>query len=131
MRRQKRRDTGPELDLRRLLHAQGFRYRVDTSVIAGSRRRHDLVFPNLKVAVEVRGCFWHRCPVHGTSPKANDAWWAAKLAKNVERDADTARQLADAGWELVVVWEHEDARLAAERVASIVGARRRMSRRSR
>jgi DNA mismatch endonuclease (patch repair protein) len=112
------------MELRRLLHRKGYRYRVDRPVLAGSRRRHDLVFPTAKVAVEVRGCFWHACPQHATQPKANSGWWAEKLGANVARDADTAERLSRAGWELVVVWEHEDPAVAAERVAREVDARR-------
>ena len=120
MRRQARRDTNPELALRRILHHDGFRYRVDRPALPGSRRRQDIVFPGPKVAVEVRGCFWHACPEHATQPKANQAWWADKLAKNATRDADSARQLEAAGWKLIVVWEHEDSIEAAERVARSV-----------
>jgi DNA mismatch endonuclease (patch repair protein) len=127
MRQQKRRDTGPELELRRILHARGFRYRVDCPALPGSRRRHDLVFPGPRVAVEVRGCFWHSCTQHATWPKANKEWWQAKLARNAERDADTARRLEDAGWALVVVWEHDDPVSAADRVAAVVAGRRQSS----
>lgn len=131
MKRQRRRDTRPEVVLRRLLHARGLRYRIDRPALKDSRRRHDLVFGSARVAVEVRGCFWHLCPNHGTLPKTNDCWWAAKLARNVARDEDTARRLAAAGWVLVVVWEHEDPDAAAERVVAAVtsgrGRRRRIS----
>jgi len=123
MAHQRRRDTKPELALRRLLHQRGLRYRVDHPALAGSRRRHDLVFSRARTAVEVRGCFWHGCPDHGTAPKANGAWWASKLATNVQRDANTAARLDDAGWALVVVWEHEDSEAAAERVAAVVASR--------
>jgi DNA mismatch endonuclease, patch repair protein len=123
MERQRRRDTKPELALRRLLHQRGLRYRVDRPALAGSRRRHDLVFLRARTAVEVRGCFWHGCPDHGTAPKANGAWWASKLAMNAQRDANTASQLEEAGWALVVVWEHEDPGVAAERVATVVASR--------
>jgi len=124
MEHQLRRDTKPELALRRVLHKSGLRYLVDRPALAGSRRRHDLVFSKARTAVEVRGCFWHSCPVHATVPKANGDWWASKLAKNAQRDADTALQLEEAGWALVVVWEHEDPEVAAERVTAVVSSRR-------
>ncbi|MGH9029792.1 MAG: very short patch repair endonuclease [Acidimicrobiales bacterium] len=124
MRRQRRRDTKPEMELRRLLHRKGYRYRVDRAVLPGSRRRHDLVFSSVKVAVEVRGCFWHSCPQHTTQPKTNSGWWTEKLMGNVARDTDTAERLSRAGWELVVVWEHEDSAVATERVARVIDARR-------
>jgi DNA mismatch endonuclease (patch repair protein) len=124
MLRQKRRDTTPEMELRRILHRRGFRYQVDRAVLPGSRRRHDLVFPRARMAVEVRGCFWHSCPEHATRPKANQQWWANKLTTNAARDADTARRLEAYGWQLVVVWEHENPATAADRVAEMVNARR-------
>jgi DNA mismatch endonuclease (patch repair protein) len=124
MQRQRRRDTEPEMELRRILHRRGFRYNVDFPALPSSRTRQDLVFPSARVAVEVRGCFWHSCPEHATRPKANGSWWEDKLAANVARDADSARQLEAAGWDLVVVWEHEDPLVAAERVARIVDAHR-------
>lgn len=120
MQRQARRDTKPELALRRTLHAMGLRFRVDRAVIPGVRRRPDIVFGPAKVAVFVDGCFWHRCPEHGTLPKANSEWWADKLQRNVERDADTDRRLADLGWLAVHVWEHEASADAAIRVAALV-----------
>jgi DNA mismatch endonuclease (patch repair protein) len=70
------------------------------------------------LVVDVRGCFWHRCPLHGSSPKANSDWWTEKLARNTARDAETEALLRAAGWRLVVVWEHEDPVAAADRVAA-------------
>lgn len=124
MRRQLRRDTAPELILRRELHRRGLRYRVDLTVLSGSRRRHDIVFIGARVVVEVRGCYWHACPQHGTKPKANGAWWAEKLAHNVERDLDTERKLIAAGWRVVIVWEHDHPVEAADRVEGAVRAPR-------
>ncbi len=88
-----------------------------------------MVFPKAKVVVEVRGCFWHACPEHRTSPKANADWWAEKLEANRRRDEDTARRLTAAGWTLVVVWEHEDPEAAAQEIELLVrdGADSRLS----
>lgn len=105
--RQPQVDTKPEMLLRRRLHAEGLRYRVDQQVLPGLRRRADLVFTRARVAVFIDGCFWHRCPEHGTLPKANAAWWRAKLNRNVERDRDTDARLRDADWIVVRVWEHD------------------------
>jgi len=69
------------------------------------------VFTRAKVAVFVDGCFWHACLEHGTAPAANADWWAAKLARNVERDADTDWHLVEAGWSVVRVWETRIQRL--------------------
>jgi len=68
MSRQRRRDTGPELAVRRRLHALGYRYRVDHRPLPDLRARGDLVFTRARVVVFVDGCFWHRCPQHATSP---------------------------------------------------------------
>jgi DNA mismatch endonuclease, patch repair protein len=119
MQRQRRRDTAPELALRSELHRRGLRYRVNAPIF-NPRRRHDIVFNRVKVVVEVRGCFWHGCSEHGTSPKANAAWWRRKIDENRRRDQDTDRRLADEGWRLVVVWEHEPYLEAADRVEAAV-----------
>lgn len=119
MTRQRRRDTKPEMAIRRLLFARGLRYRIDAA-LPGMRRRADLLFRSAKVAVFVDGCFWHGCPEHGTQPKNNAAWWAEKIAGNVQRDRDTDRRLAEAGWHVVRVWEHEPPAQAAQRIADLV-----------
>jgi len=116
MQRQGRRDTKPELLIRRELHRRGHRYYVDRAPLPGLRRRADLVFPRLKVAVYVDGCFWHVCPLHGTIPRTNRNWWIAKLEANVCRDRDTDERLAAASWRSIRVWEHELLSVAVERV---------------
>lgn len=124
MRRQNRRDTQPEVALRRSLHARGLRYRVDAPLpLPQVRRRADLLFSGAKVAVFVDGCFWHSCPTHRTSPRTNVAFWTAKLATNTARDRDTDDRLADAGWLSVRVWEHEQPEDAANRVERAVRER--------
>jgi DNA mismatch endonuclease (patch repair protein) len=105
------RDTAPELLLRRALHGQGFRYRIQMRPVAGLRITGDIVFTRARVVVFVDGCFWHRCPVHGTSPRGNAAWWEAKL----DRRADM--ELRRHGWAVVRVWEHTPVEEAAETVA--------------
>ncbi len=119
MERQARRDTEPELAVRRQVWRLGLRYRVDLAPIRG-RRRADLVFTRARVAVYVDGCFWHRCPLHATTPKTNQAWWVAKLEANIERDRDTDARLHAAGWSVIRVWEHEDPEAAAARIATAV-----------
>lgn len=104
MRAQRRRDTAPEVALRRELHRRGARFFVDRAPLPGLRRRADLVFPRKHVAVYVDGCFWHSCPQHATFPKNNAQWWADKLAANVVRDRDTDARLEAAGWHVVRVW---------------------------
>jgi DNA mismatch endonuclease (patch repair protein) len=110
---QLRRDTKPEMALRQELHRSGLRYRVDYQVLKGLRRRADVAFPRAQVAVFVDGCFWHGCPTHRTWPKSNSEWWASKLEANVSRDRDTDRRLAEAGWLVIRMREHEDSIEAA------------------
>lgn len=119
MQNQRRRDTKPEMALRRELHRRGLRFFVDRRVLPDVRRRHDIVFPRLRLVVEVRGCWWHACPVHTTGAKANSDWWRSKFEQNVARDRDTEQRLAADGWYLVVVWEHEEADHAADRVQHV------------
>jgi DNA mismatch endonuclease (patch repair protein) len=113
MSRQRTRDTQPEILLRRELHRRGLRYRVDSPLPGMPRRRADILFTRAKVAVFVDGCFWHGCPEHKTAPANNGAWWAAKLARNVERDQETSARLTSLGWTVLRVWEHEDMKHAA------------------
>lgn len=124
MQANRRRDTKPELALRSAVHALGLRYRVDAPPLKGLRRRADLVFPRVKVAVFLDGCFWHGCPEHHTVAAANATFWAEKVSGNRTRDRDTDARLAEAGWTSVRVWEHEDPVEAAQRVASVVRSRR-------
>ena len=118
---QPRRDTGPELALRRALHARGRRFRVNAPIPGLPRRRADITFSRQKVAVFVDGCFWHSCPIHGTRPKDNSVWWAEKLARNVARDADTDDHLARTGWTVVRIWEHETVANAVAMVEASLG----------
>ena len=122
MKAARRRDTAPEIALRRALHAQGLRFRIDHAVLAGARRA-DIVFASAKTAVFVDGCFWHCCPKHRSFPKANAAWWAEKLRMNRRRDLDTNRQLRKAGWHVERVWEHESALKAATRIIAVIQTR--------
>jgi DNA mismatch endonuclease (patch repair protein) len=122
MSRQATRDTGPEMALRRRLHALGLRYRVHRRPIPAVRRTADIVFTRHRIAIFVDGCFWHGCPEHGTSPKTNSDWWRTKLTRNAERDADTDRQLQAAGWTPIRIWEHEDSEAAADRIRAALAA---------
>jgi DNA mismatch endonuclease (patch repair protein) len=118
------RDTGPEQALRRELHSRGLRYRVDVPPVPGVRTRADLVFRPSRVAVYVDGCFWHGCPDHMVLPKSNRGWWQKKLALNIRRDRATDGTLAELGWVVIRVWEHDDPASAADRIQSVVNARR-------
>ena len=119
MKRQVRGDTAPELAIRRQLFRMGLRYRVQVSIVS-PRRTHDVVFTKARVVVDIRGCFWHGCEQHGTTSKSNTEWWQAKISSNRARDSDTEKRLRSAGWLPVVVWEHEDPSVAAQRIEAIV-----------
>jgi DNA mismatch endonuclease, patch repair protein len=124
MQRQARRDTRPEMALRRELFSRGLRYRIGQRPLPDFRRHVDVVFRKLRVAVEVRGCFWHFCPEHGLIPRTNSEWWRQKLARTRMRDEETAKRLREAGWTLILVWEHEDMAQAALGIHAIIQSRR-------
>ncbi|WP_081622573.1 very short patch repair endonuclease [Jongsikchunia kroppenstedtii] len=107
MQSNRRRDTQPEVRVRRLLHAAGLRYRVDFAPLGG-RRRADIVFTRRQIAVFIDGCYWHGCPEHATLPKRNADYWLPKLKRNIERDRETDASLRAAGWQVLRFWEHED-----------------------
>ncbi|WKG01388.1 very short patch repair endonuclease [Mycolicibacterium sp. HK-90] len=129
MRANRGRDTGPEMALRRALHAAGLRYRVNARPIPDSRMTVDVVFPRARVAVEVLGCFWHGCPEHHRPSQRNAEFWSSKIAGTVERDQRKRAALEADGWAVVTVWEHDDITEAAERVTATVRARQAESRR--
>lgn len=112
----KRRDTKPELAVRRILHASGLRYRVDLAPLKGYRRRADVVFTRQRIAVFIDGCFWHGCPLHYRVPGTNVAYWQPKIERNVQRDVETTLALAEAGWTVLRFWEHQ----APDEVAALV-----------
>lgn len=120
MRKQATRNTGTELQLRRTLHALGLRYRLHQRLLPGSRREVDIVFTKAKVAIFVDGCFWHSCPDHGSIPNSNSHWWEDKLYENRRRDERTDMDLAEAGWTVARVWEHENPTHAAARIHRLV-----------
>ena len=123
MSRQRRRDTAVELELRKALHALGCRYRVAYPVPGLPRRTIDIAFTRRRVAVSALGCFWHGCPEHGTSPKANSAWWAQKISRNRARDDETRQHLDSLGWLVAEVWEHDSVAIAVDRVQTALRAR--------
>ncbi|MFD5113787.1 very short patch repair endonuclease [Streptomyces sp. NPDC058391] len=120
MSRQARRDTAPEVAVRKLLYASGYRYRLNVRVPDMPRRTIDITFSRAKVAVFLDGCFWHGCPQHATHPKANAAWWREKLDRNMARDRETTEHLTDLGWIVLRFWEHEMPGTVADQVAAAV-----------
>jgi DNA mismatch endonuclease (patch repair protein) len=117
-------ETAPERALRSALHVKGFRFFKNRRPDPAVRCRADIVFPVVRVAVFVDGCFWHRCPIHGNDPNTNATYWKAKLDRNVQRDRDNDVALRSAGWTVVHVWEHQDPQLAAKEIAAVVVSQR-------
>lgn len=105
MSRIKGRDTTPELIVRRMLHAEGYRFRLHRKDLPG---KPDIVFPSRKKIVFVHGCFWHghRCN-KGRLPKSNEGFWKAKVDANRTRDRRHIKDLAAAGWKSLVIWQCE------------------------
>jgi DNA mismatch endonuclease Vsr len=117
-------NTKPELVVRNLLHAMGYRYRLHSDRLPG---RPDIVFPARRKVIDIRGCFWHRhsdpnCR-NAVLPKTRADWWAAKLARNVERDEDNEKNWGAQGWSAAVVWECEvrDTAALGERLQIFLG----------
>lgn len=107
MARIRSRDTKPELQVRRFLHAEGLRFRLHRKDLPG---KPDLVFPRRRLCVFVDGCFWHGCPscVDGTrAVKSNSAYWVGKIHGNQERDRRHDKELAAQGWQVLRIWECE------------------------
>ena len=105
MSRIKGRNTAPELAVRKILHAAGFRYRLHRKDLPG---RPDIVLPKYMIVIFVHGCFWHchGCKDSGT-PKTNTGFWATKLADNARRDTKNQTFLTEQGWNVQVIWECE------------------------
>jgi DNA mismatch endonuclease (patch repair protein) len=118
----KSRDTSPELRVRSLVHRRGLRYRVAQRPIPTLRRTADLVFRRAKIAVFIDGCFWHGCPEHYRPPSTNPDYWRDKIEGNRLRDQETDELLAQAGWEVLRFWEHEDEDEVADAVCAAVDA---------
>ena len=112
MRRIRSRDTAPELVVRRVLHQQGYRFRLHAKDLPG---RPDIVFRRRRKAIFVHGCFWHRhegCK-RTTNPRTRIAFWEKKFSANRKRDEAAVSALERAGWDVAVVWECETKQVGA------------------
>jgi DNA mismatch endonuclease, patch repair protein len=108
MRANRKVGSKPETQLRSALHQLGYRFRKNLEIQAGDVRvRPDIVFTRQRLAVFVDGCFWHRCPTHGTRPRVNTSYWGPKLERNVSRDRRVTAALENEGWFVLRIWEHE------------------------
>ena len=99
-------NTSPELLIRRLLHAHGYRYRLHSKKLPGCP---DLVFPARKKVLFIHGCWWHGhdCERGSRIPKTNVIYWTKKVVRNRNRDADARKQLEAQGWKVLAIWECE------------------------
>ena len=106
MRAIKSQDTRPEMIVRRLACALGYRYRLHPKDIPG---KPDIVFPARRKVIFVNGCFWHAhdCRRGYRQPKNNSAYWGAKIDRNRKRDIRVKDALRDTGWDVLTVWECE------------------------
>jgi DNA mismatch endonuclease (patch repair protein) len=106
MARIKGKNTGPEIVVRRLAHALGYRHRLHASKLPG---RPDLVFPGRRKVVFIHGCFWHRHQARSCKlarlPKSKLDFWGPKLEGNAKRDEKVRRRLRGLGWQSLVIWE--------------------------
>lgn len=110
MSRIRAKDTKPELLVRKLLHAKGYRYRLHGMASGGKLPgRPDLVFASRRKVIFVNGCFWHfhECRVGLHAPQANAEFWEAKRTRTKKRDAEQRLELQNAGWEVLTLWECE------------------------
>jgi len=98
--------TKPEMAVRHLAWALGYRYRLHAKTLPG---KPDLAFPGKRVALFVHGCFWHGhdCRRGRRVPPSNQGYWIPKIARNVERDAEARARLTALGWKVIVIWECE------------------------
>lgn len=108
MRRVKSKDTKPEMVVRRLVHALGYRYRLHSKKLPG---KPDLIFAGRRKVIFVHGCFWHRHDEKNCAltrwPKSRLEFWGPKLLANQRRDADNQTRLTGLGWRFLIVWECE------------------------
>lgn len=122
MARVRSKDTKPEMQVRRLVHAMGYRYRLHDRKLPG---HPDLVFKGLRKVIFVHGCFWHRHEGCGLArlPKSRLDFWLPKLEGNRLRDARKLEQLNQLGWTSLVIWECElkDIGLLEKRLKTFLG----------
>lgn len=121
MSRVRGKDTAPELAVRRLTFALGYRYRLHRKDLPG---RPDIVFPSRRKAIFVHGCFWHGHGCEkGRLPKSRLDYWQPKIATNRDRDARQVKGLEDLGWKVLTLWQCElkDPRQVAIKIKRFLG----------
>jgi len=104
MRAVKNKDSGIEIDFRKKIWKEGFRYRKNWLKYYG---KPDLVFKNRKVVIFIDSCFWHGCDRHGSIPSIHKNFWIKKLVRNKERDREVNIYYKKIGWRVLRFWEHD------------------------
>ena len=102
----KSKNTKPEINVRKVLHSMGYRFRLHSKDLPGSP---DIVLPKYKTVIFVHGCFWHRhkdCK-YATTPKTRQEFWNKKFTTNIERDLEIHEKIKNLNWRSVVIWECE------------------------
>lgn len=113
----KGKNTKPEVILRKILYAKGFRgYRIHYKLIG----KPDIVFIKSKIAIFVDGCFWHKCPLCFVKPGTRTKFWIKKINNNVKRDKTVTKNLEKEGWIVLRFWEHEIKKSADKIAAKIL-----------
>lgn len=97
-------NTKPELIVRKILFARGYRYRLHVKKLPGSP---DIVFPSKKKVIFVHGCFWHghRNCQKSRLPATNIHYWTLKRNGNTARDRKVSSRLRKLGWKVLIIWE--------------------------
>ena len=114
-------NTAPELIVRRILHALGYRFRLHRKDLPG---KPDVVLPKYRTCLFIHGCFWHRHPncKKSSLPKSNTSFWEKKFERNIHRDYEVTATLRSMGWNVVIIWECQtkSPALLAELLSNIV-----------
>jgi DNA mismatch endonuclease (patch repair protein) len=125
MQRIRKTDTKPEMVVRRLVHALGYRYRLHQSDLPGNP---DIVLTRHRKVILVHGCFWHRhhCPDGRKLPRSKPEYWGPKLERNRRRDKENIARLRALGWDVLVLWECEAAKRepTIEKLRQFLGSER-------
>ncbi|MCL6692265.1 very short patch repair endonuclease [Pseudomonas sp. R3.Fl] len=111
MRSVRRKNTTPEITVRKALHRLGYRFRLHQKTLPGSP---DIVLKKYKTVIFVHGCFWHRHPMcrYATFPKTRAEFWSNKFQKNINRDKANIEALTNMGWHVLVIWECQTREIA-------------------
>ena len=119
MSRIRSKDTKPEMLVRRFLFSNGFRYRLHDKSLSG---KPDIVLPKYKTVIFIHGCFWHGhegCR-YFVVPKTRTEWWLNKISKNIAKDAASGSVLHEAGWKVLILWECDLRKGAADSTMSLL-----------